>query len=251
MTADEATEAKVEMAEAILTWCQERADGVARRRADGGAGEWNIFAKSVRDDLTEIGIDLQGNLADSEAYLDSVRRLAESNEFMSRRRIDSVDLLPEGEYNQCAAYSHFTAQLIGNLAHNGAAEMILNKDKVNGCGAIVNSVNAALKSDALPHVQVITLNGQEVAVTDDAAIADKLNLKELHAIHQHKVIWYTAEEETRRAEETSLNLAETPMRRLAKITAAGSTFVLMTLCQSYKALGVGTAAAGAYQAIAA
>merc|ERR1719189_1069797 len=76
---------------------------------------------------------------------------------------EEPDTLPPFMYHQCAGYAYATARLIhtmGSSRGHGAASFILNTrgtvdDKIEGCGALVNAVNAAAKNGEIQDVTVI------------------------------------------------------------------------------------------------
>merc|ERR1719436_14349 len=124
-----------------------------------------------------LGLGLSDEVLQREnEYLDA---LIENMPRFERRRDGSPEdelsqtELPSYMWRQCVGYAYATMRLIeqkGSAGAHGAGDFIVNnrgssEEKVEGCGAIVNSVNAALEGGEIPGLAVVDDDSEEGGAT--------------------------------------------------------------------------------------
>jgi len=161
--------AEYKAAAKVGEWCKAQvADMGGRRLAED---QWDNYSAFVGDK------DPRTTMEDEE-YLDLIREklVKIENLMMGRQQRDIEAPLPDGMWGQCTGYAFATATLISQLgaarAH-AAASFILNNrgttdDKIEGCGAIVNSVNSAIENGEIEGLSMAEIDADEMIVVEES-----------------------------------------------------------------------------------
>jgi len=159
---------------------------IQEAETDGSSnGEISITAEDIAEDVFQHCKDLAAAAPPSEFYTGPIEAPEKAEGFdqwyldllveaagndVDRRREEIQ--LDEVWFRQCQGYALMTAELLKKHFVQGAAAMASTNtgspiERIAGCGAIVNSVNSAIKNDKIPGVYV---DGGQV-VTKDPDVA--------------------------------------------------------------------------------
>jgi len=151
-----------EIAEDVSQWCMGNSEESARRRTDA----------QQEDQSWHESETIEHGSAD---YVELIKYRFETNQG-ERRRSDTPEISSE-MWMQCAGYAIGIAKVISHLHQHGAADiMIANlrgsaEERVEACGAIVNSVNYHLRQNEIPGMQVMPQeDGSEMIVVMDESL---------------------------------------------------------------------------------
>jgi len=184
MSAESTTDAETSVADEVKNWCIENA-------AEFFAAQDDDYRRRVdKDMMKEYGLELglseeepEGESEYLDAIIEDMPRFERRREGMEEELSVPETDLPPSMWRQCVGYAYATMRLIeqkGSTGAHGAADFIVNnrgssEEKVQGCGAIVNSVNAALEGGEIQGLAVIPRDDDSeeggatvVAVTDPA-----------------------------------------------------------------------------------
>jgi len=178
-----------EVASAVGAWCHERA---ARRRLGeiSAQEEWQIY----ESEMESVKPGDRSGL--------TMRHWANSTGFENRRNQRRMgENVPSTLWMQCVGYAYAASKMIEAGQTNGAASFIVNNrglggDRVNGCAAIVNSVNYGIDHG---FVEGVAFNDDMAVMTlPDEGLVAQLGLQSVVLsaatvyVVLHKCISYTA-----------------------------------------------------------
>merc|ERR1719463_1016430 len=191
------TESEDHVISSVATWCSSNAASLytddSRRRVES---QWDAYEAMLGLDLGALDEDFQHG---SEEYLEKVKQIAkDSRELVHIRRLTQQtgeDLeLPAEMWQQCAGYTYAIQKMVTTIddGTGGFAAAIFAmstsggpSENISACGAVVNSVNAALEKGVLGTIDEETklLSGmtslEDGSVVVAASSPDALHFEEL------------------------------------------------------------------------